>query len=512
MRHTGPDHSSISSSSSSSSSSRDERAERTPTSPNPKIHIEIELLAMISVRQLVVVLAVAPIICCMHLPKAAASAAAAGEEQLLPAAAAHPRRHRLRRELATAVPIKLAAQLHRRRASQLLSNLRASGGGTATSDADQTVSGLRPTPTQFGGDPTGHVDSTGAVQQALQVCLAAANNTGAGTFSVRSKDAGGCVLDLDGGEWLMSEPLVIPTYVSNIQVADGSLVANPHSRSWRDSTGYYDGGHRYLIEIGETPTTVPCVDHGPLKEGSCNEAVWLRELFLDGRHAANGVLVNKVMGTTIGQSYLLNFTDFGIMVNKGHEVMVDEVCRGTLVASDVGNCILPALIRAKHSATGLARGNQFRLCLLRRPAAPRHCHPDQRERRLCPELHCVLSCHRPSKQRRCKLSERDACLDALERSGEMHCVAAVLLSATLSGVLHAEMIRAVQGSFPDCCQGDYCAAAVAFDDRGVPVPGRVTQNRCVSMTLLRLAPWHSREWPPILLCSSHPPLCNDNAP
>ena len=237
-----------------------------------------------------------------------------------------PQRHRLHRQLAAAVPAALSATLHHRKATlhHSLNLVHAA----APPPAPPAAAGLRPTPAQFGGDPTGKADSTAAVNAALAVCLAAANRTVNGRFSVGSKDAGGCVLDLDGGEYLLSAPLVIPPYYSNLQVADGSLVADPHSSTWRDTTGKYNGGHRYLIEIGESPTTEACVDHGPLKEGSCNEAIGLRGLFLDGRHAANGVLIGKVMGTTIGQSYLLNFTTYGIVVNKGHEVMIDETWLG----------------------------------------------------------------------------------------------------------------------------------------------------------------------------------------
>jgi hypothetical protein len=369
------------------------------------------------------------IVLLQHEPTCLASTTAA-------ATAAHHPRYRLRRELAAAVPAALFAKLHHRQAQRLVTDMHISGeegdAGGAAGLANQ--SGRRPSPAHFGGDPTGRADSTADVLAALDVCLAAADKTANGQFSVGSKDAGGCVLDLDGGEWLMSKPLRIRTYISNMQVADGSLVADPHSASWRDATGYHNGGQlhehlghhpaprRYLIEIGETPTTKPCVDHGPLKEGSCNEAIGLRGLFLDGSHGSNGILVNKVMGTTIGQSYLLNFTDFGIMVNKGHEVMIEEVWLGE------------TNFDFKFSAARPPRATAIQI----------NGNDDYIQNSI------VFSAE-----------------IGLQNNGAANYV---------SG-LHVWMPWNGAGSFPDCCQAEYCAVSVAIDDRGVPVPGKVTQNR-----------------------------------
>eukprot|EP01047_Picozoa_sp_COSAG01_P133984 COSAG01_NODE_64051_length_278_cov_0.564246_1_plen_92_part_11 len=64
-------------------------------------------------------------------------------------------------------------------------------------------------------------------------------------------------------------------------------------------------------------------------QGSCNEAIGFPQLFLDGSRVANGIQVTSVMGTTIGPTtYLLNFTDFGIQVIGGHEVMILETWLG----------------------------------------------------------------------------------------------------------------------------------------------------------------------------------------
>jgi hypothetical protein len=91
---------------------------------------------------------------------------------------------------------------------------------------------LRVSPMQFGGDPTGLRDSTDALQKALQICINASKLT-KGHFPVNIRDAGGCTVDPEGGEFLMSKPLIIPTYTANMQIRGGSLVANPTSPAWR---------------------------------------------------------------------------------------------------------------------------------------------------------------------------------------------------------------------------------------------------------------------------------------
>jgi hypothetical protein len=297
---------------------------------------------------------------------------------------------------------------------------------------------MRVTPTQFGGDPTGATDSTDAVLAAVQTCINASVASVNGNFSFGARDALGCTVDLEGGEFLISKTLVIPTGISNMRIETGSLVANPASEHWStptalgapaapstcpggaksfpsDRTGWWcqgatvapgaaattedaavceqaccadaacqvwqlcsnssvcyntlSGGHtcwlatedvcsqdipaakargwvggsttvpppptpppptpapgpmtnQFMIQVGNT---VPCTN----PQGSCNEDIGFPSLFLDGSRVANGLTITSVMGTTVGpQTYILNFTQFGLKVVGGHEVMVEETWFG----------------------------------------------------------------------------------------------------------------------------------------------------------------------------------------
>ena len=210
--------------------------------------------------------------------------------------------------------------------------------------------GLTVTPSSFGANPTGRKDSWAALNAALGVCLNQSKLSPNGNFPgdtsfgngarpiliprpaelarslrliTRSshdprptlvgkaiRDMGGCNIDLLGGEYRISRPLVLPEYNANMQFGRGSLVAAP------DFVG------EFLFVIGKKGSCrVP--------QASCNIDINFPELFLDGAHVASGMQINNVMGVTIGPGgYFLNFTNFGLQINGGHEVMMDRCWLG----------------------------------------------------------------------------------------------------------------------------------------------------------------------------------------
>jgi hypothetical protein len=182
------------------------------------------------------------------------------------------------------------------------------------------TTGLRVSPVDLGGDPTGRKDSWDALNAALNVCLNQSKLSPNGNFPGDTsfgngkaiRDMGGCEIDLEGGEYRISKPLVLPEYNANMQFGHGSLVAGPE---WKNSSDF-------LFVIGiQGSCTVP--------QGSCNIDINFPELFLDGAHKASGMQINNVMGVTIGPGgYFLNFTEYGLQINKGHEVMMERVWMG----------------------------------------------------------------------------------------------------------------------------------------------------------------------------------------
>jgi hypothetical protein len=163
-------------------------------------------------------------------------------------------------------------------------------------------------------------DSAPALAQCVQACVnysqtldALGHFPGDASFPNHRfiANAGGCEIDLGGGEFLLAAPVVIPEYVGNLRLGHGSLVA---------ADGF--PADSFLIVVGiQGSCKVP--------QGSCNVDLGFPELFLDGRHVASALQINNVMGTTVGPGlYALNFSSYGIQINAGHEVMIDRAWLG----------------------------------------------------------------------------------------------------------------------------------------------------------------------------------------
>jgi hypothetical protein len=156
------------------------------------------------------------------------------------------------------------------------------------------------------------VDSTVAFQQAMRVLLSR-NASGAGggwNLSIGTAacgDMGGASLNLGGGDFLISAPIVIPCHVCNVRVHGGTL---------RATKGF--PRDKYLIE-----TAVGCASNNG---AGAPEFLGFSELLLDcGGFAAGGLHLPNNMGTNVGpRIFVTGFSQHGISIEVGHEVMVHE--------------------------------------------------------------------------------------------------------------------------------------------------------------------------------------------
>ena len=249
---------------------------------------------------------------------------------LLSIATTSPRPHRWRHvDPARPVPRSLAdaeaLHAHGRRAvhvEMLRAGHTPSAGGGALAPAAQSSSAIYPyqsrlgaplDPSTFGADPTGRTDSTAA----LIAAMAALTNTSAHADDPMADcivNLGGATLDLGGGEFLISAPLVIPPHVGNVRIRGGTLRASPTFPP-----------DRFLIEVGEDGCDTGCGGKSE-KQKVCNEMIGLESLFFDASHvAAGGALVQATMGTTVGPScFFIGFNDAGLRVNGGHETILSD--------------------------------------------------------------------------------------------------------------------------------------------------------------------------------------------
>lgn len=161
-------------------------------------------------------------------------------------------------------------------------------------------------PISYGADPTGLADSSPAFDAALAALLA--RGTSARHDEGGTVDLGGALLDLEGGDYLISRSILFPSNFSNFAMAHGTLRAAP---------GFPAGV--FLLEVGTAGA--PCTNWGD----SCSEDVSLEDLFLDGSQLANGVRFNAVIGVNAGPDlFVVNFTSVGVDMEGGHEVMLHE--------------------------------------------------------------------------------------------------------------------------------------------------------------------------------------------
>ena len=161
-------------------------------------------------------------------------------------------------------------------------------------------------PISYGADPTGVADSSPAFDAALAALLA--RGTSGHADESGTVDLGGALLDLEGGDYLLSRPLSFPSNFSNFGMAHGTLRAAP---------SFPPGA--FVVDVGTAGA--PCVNWGD----SCTEDVTFGDLFIDGSQVANGVRFNAVIGVNAGPDlFVVNWTKTGVDIEGGHEVLLHE--------------------------------------------------------------------------------------------------------------------------------------------------------------------------------------------
>ena len=113
-------------------------------------------------------------------------------------------------------------------------------------------------PADFGADPTGVRDSSQAFEHAIGAAIQ--RNTSSHQMAGHIADLAGVTIDLDGGDYLISRPIVVPHGYGNLRIAHGTLRASPNFAP-----------NRYLLEISDV-TVEECRKIDP-KQKSCNENI-----------------------------------------------------------------------------------------------------------------------------------------------------------------------------------------------------------------------------------------------
>ncbi|KAF4398282.1 hypothetical protein G4B88_007561 [Cannabis sativa] len=235
-------------------------------------------------------------------------------------------------------------------------------------------------PIGYGADPTGVEDSTKAIMKAVEDAFHVHNN---GLELLPGiNDLGGVVIDFQGGNYKISQPIRFPSGGGNV-VATPAAAADQEARDtkcelvretgwmrwgvvestralWFSSTGrsikedrgaacfaranlkrvkggtlrasHTFPGNRYLIELW-SPSSVPIDTDSPHdfsgdSVGIFYEDITFRDILFDSSYRGGGIFIIDSVRIRINNCFFLHFSTKGILVQKGHETFISNCFLG----------------------------------------------------------------------------------------------------------------------------------------------------------------------------------------
>ncbi|KAI3794684.1 hypothetical protein L1987_37317 [Smallanthus sonchifolius] len=182
-------------------------------------------------------------------------------------------------------------------------------------------------PIGYGADPSDAQDSTAAIMGAVIDASLVENGQ---KLLPGVNDLGGAIVDLQGGSFRISRPVVIPPNSGNLVIQGGTL---------RASNTFPSGN--YLIELNSPNSlkhskTATNESHGTFSDSkSQNEPIYyeditLRDILFDSSNIGGGLLVVDSARTRITNCFFLHFVTEGIRVERGHETFISSSFMGEI--------------------------------------------------------------------------------------------------------------------------------------------------------------------------------------
>ena len=224
---------------------------------------------------------------------------------------------------------------HRRHVHRLMRSAQAplsfGAGGTATGII---------VPTDYGADPTGAADSSGAFDKAVAAMLDLGNRE---TLEGQT-DLGGAVLDLSGGIYNLSRPIMFPHGYASFRVQRGTLMAGPS----------FPAGE-YILQIGDDEDCKHTT--GGKSNKNCMSNVGVQQVTLAGMgRAFGGLMVQNTMDANVGPAVMVTgFSGVGInLAGTGagfiHECWLGQFEPGDKTPRDDATATGILLAGAQHDA------------------------------------------------------------------------------------------------------------------------------------------------------------------
>ncbi|KAJ4981244.1 hypothetical protein NE237_032081 [Protea cynaroides] len=167
----------------------------------------------------------------------------------------------------------------------------------------------------YGADPSGKTDSTEALIRAISDAFEAPNDR----FLMQGIiDLGGAEVYLEGGSYMISHPLQLPSSGGgNLMIHGGSIQASDDFPA-----------DRYLIELSTSSAGEEKQEnHTSMEEQLSSstysyEYITLKDLLLNSNYRGGGISVINSLRTSIDNCYITHFTSNGVLVKGGHETYI----------------------------------------------------------------------------------------------------------------------------------------------------------------------------------------------
>ncbi|KAG9439032.1 hypothetical protein H6P81_019197 [Aristolochia fimbriata] len=172
-------------------------------------------------------------------------------------------------------------------------------------------------PVGYGADPSGEMDSSDAIINALNDAYGSTGGSSQVNLLQGITDLGGVVIDLQGGNYKISNPISFPPNAGNILVRGGTLRASEDFPT-----------DRFLIEL-YAPTSKHVDASGVTSSPAYHyEDVTFEDVLFDSGYRGGGLFVIDAVRVRIDNCFFIHFGTTGILVEKGHETFVSNTFLG----------------------------------------------------------------------------------------------------------------------------------------------------------------------------------------
>ncbi|KAK4710610.1 hypothetical protein R3W88_005123 [Solanum pinnatisectum] len=195
-----------------------------------------------------------------------------------------------------------------------------------TSNAKKSEGGVI-YPIGYGADPRGTSDSSEAIKEAINDALKLQNN--GLTLLPGISDLGGLIIDFQGGNYKINNPVVFPPGIGNIVVKGGTLRASDTFP-----------GDRHLIELWSQDSPKLIKDNN-ISHHHSNifdrrdqniairyEGITFHDILFDSGYRGGGLYVVDSARIRVTSCFFVHFNTEGVLVLRGHETFISNTFMG----------------------------------------------------------------------------------------------------------------------------------------------------------------------------------------